>query len=147
MKGLLVIFLIVFSFSLVSAQASKTEKEILATNQAWADAQVKGDLDALDKIFADDLIVTSGNGATRDKKGELADAKPAPDFKTYFFYTEDVRVKVYGKTAVVTGHAKWRINFKGQDADNERRYTSVYVKRNGRWQMVALQVTRIAKPQ
>jgi len=146
MKGLLVVLLIVSGFSSVLAQTSKAEKEILAVNKAWADAQVKSDLDALDKIFADDLIVTSGNGATRDKKGELADAKPAPDFKTYFFNTEDVRVRVYGKTAVVTGHAKWRINFKGQDADHERRYTCVYVKRDSRWQMVALQVTRIAKP-
>ncbi len=146
MKGFLVVVLIMLGFSIVAAQTSKAENEVLAANKAWADAQVKGDLDALDRILADDLIVTAGNGTTRDKKGELADAKPAPDFKTYFFNTEDVRVKVYGKTAVVTGHAKWRINFKGRDADNERRYTCVYVKRDGRWQMVALQVTRIAKP-
>jgi ketosteroid isomerase-like protein len=147
MKHFFVIALILLGFAIVSAQTGRIEREVFAVNKAWADAQVKGDLEALDKIFHDDLIVTSGNGTIRDKKGELADLKPAPDFKTYFFNTEDVRVKVYGKTAVVTGHAKWRINYKGQDADNERRYTSVYVKQNGRWQMVALQVTRIAKPQ
>jgi len=147
MKQIFIIGLILLSFSIVSAQQSKAEKEVLAVNKAWADAQVKGDLEALDKIFHEDLIVTSGNGTLRDKKGELADSKPAPDFKTYFFNTEDVRIKIYGKTAVVTGHAKWRISYQGKDADNERRYTSVYVKQNGRWQMVALQVTRIAKPQ
>jgi ketosteroid isomerase-like protein len=144
MKYFLMVALVLLSFSIVSAQMNKAEKEVLAVNKAWADAQVKGDLDALDKIFHDDLIVTSGNGKLRDKKGELADQKPAPDFKTYFFNTEDVRVKVYGKTAVVTGHAKWRINYQGKEADNERRFTCVYVKQNGRWQMVALQVTRIA---
>lgn len=147
MKQFLIIALILLGFSVLSAQTTKAEKEVLAVNQAWAEAQTKGDLDALDKIFHHDLIVTSGNGTTRDKKGELADMKPSPDFKTYFFNTEDVRVKVYDKSAVVTGHAKWRINFKGKDIDHERRYTCVYVKQNGRWQMVALQVTRIVRPQ
>ena len=147
MKAVLTILLILLGVFTAAAQTSKAEKEVLAVNKAWADAQVKGDLEALDKLFAEEMIVTSGNGALRDKKGELADAKPHPDFKTYFFNTEDLRIKIYGKTAIVTGHAKWRTSFKGKDSDNERRFTCVYVKRDGRWQMVALQVTRIAKPQ
>lgn len=147
MKAVLTILVILLAVLAAAAQTSKDEKEVLKANKAWAEAQVKGDLEALDKLFAEELIVTSGNGALRDKKGELADAKPNPDFKTYFFNTEDLRIKVYGKTAIVTGHAKWRTSFKGKDSDNERRFTCVYVKRDGRWQMVALQVTRIAKPQ
>ena len=51
-----------------------------------------------------------------------------------------------GGAAVLTGHAKWRINYKGRDIDNERRYTSVYAKRGGRWRMVALQLTRLTPP-
>ncbi len=146
MKVFLTAVFLLLSVGAAGAQTSRAEKEVLAANRAWADAQVKGDLAALDKLFAEDLIVTSGSGALRDKKGELADAKPDPDFKTYFFNTEDLRVKIYGKTAVVTGHAKWRTAYKGKDSDNERRFTCVYVRRDGRWQMVALQVTRIAKP-
>lgn len=145
MKHIAIITLILLSFSIISAQTSNAEKEVFAANKAWADAQAKGDLDALDKIFHNDLIVTSGNGTLRDKKGELADQKPTPDFKVHFFNTEDVRVKVYDKTAIVTGHAKWRVNYQNRDLDHERRYTSVYVKEDGRWQMVALQVTRIGR--
>ncbi len=122
-------------------KTSKAEREILALNREWADAMVRGDRAALDRIFSDDLIVTSGDGALRDKKGEMGDG--GPDIKTYFFNTEDLRVRVYKEAAVVTGHAKWRINYKGRDIDNERRYTSVYVKEKGRWRMVALQVTRL----
>jgi ketosteroid isomerase-like protein len=146
MKLALAISLLLLGGLTAAAQSGKAETEVLAANKAWADAQVKGDLDGLDKLFAEELIVTSGNGTLRDKKGELADAKPNPDFKTYFFNTEDLRIKIYDKTAVVTGHAKWRTSYKGKDSDNERRFTCVYVKRDGRWQMVALQVTRIAKP-
>ncbi len=147
MKSALAIFLLLLGGLTAAAQSSNSETEVRAANKAWADAQVKGDLEALDKLFAEELIVTSGNGTVRDKKGELADAKPDPDFKTYFFNTDDLRIKICDKAAVVTGHAKWRTSYKGKDSDNERRFTCVYVKRDGRWQMVAMQVTRIAKPQ
>ena len=50
-------------------------------------------------------------------------------------------MRVYGSAAVLTGHAKWRINFKGRDIDNERRYTCVYARERGRWRMVAMQLT------
>lgn len=129
-----------------AGRLSKVEQEVLAANREWADAMVRGDAAALERLFHDELVVTSGNGTVRGKAGELKDAGPSPDIKTYFFNTEDVRVRVYDAAAVVTGHAKWRINYKGRDIDNERRYTSVYVREKGRWRMVALQITRLPEP-
>lgn len=125
----------------------KEERQVLAANREWADAMVRGDAAALERLFHDELIVTSGNGTVRGKAGELKDAGPSADIKTYFFNTEDVRVRVYDSAAVVTGHAKWRINYRGRDVDHERRYTGVYVKEKGRWRMVALQVTRLPERQ
>ena len=146
MKNLLFLFTFIFLLSLsTAAQTGKTEQQILALNREWADAMVRGDMKALENLFSDDLIVTSGNGTVRGKKEELEDVRPNPDLKTYFFNTEDVRVRVYKNAAVVTGHAKWRINYKGKDIDNERRYISVYAKENGQWRMVAMQLTRINK--
>lgn len=129
-----------------AGRLSKEEREVLAANREWADAMVRGDAAALERLFHDELVVTSGNGTVRDKAGELKDAGPS-DIKTYFFNTEDVRVRVYDDAAVVTGHARWRINYKGRDVDNERRYTSLYVKEKGRWRMVALQITRLPERQ
>lgn len=126
-----------------AGRLSKEERQVLAANRVWADAMVRGDAAALERLFHDELIVTSGNGSVRGKAGELKDAGPSPDIKTYFFNTEDVRVRVYDSAAVVTGHARWRINYKGRDADHERRYTCVYVREKGRWRMAALQVTRL----
>lgn len=125
---------------------TKAEREILALDREWADAMVRGDRAALERIFSDDLIVTSGNGTVRGKEGELGDTAGATDIKTYFFNTEDLRVRVYGGAAVLTGRAKWRINYQGRDIDNERRYTCVYAKERGRWRMVAMQLTRIQPP-
>ena len=130
-----------------TARPGKAEREILALNREWADAMVRGDRAALERIFSDELIVTSGNGTVRGKEGELGDTTGASDIKTYFFNTEDLRVRVYGRAAVLTGHAKWRINYRGRDIDNERRYTCVYAKEHGRWRMVAMQLTRIQPPQ
>jgi ketosteroid isomerase-like protein len=123
---------------------SRAEREILALNREWADAMVRGDRAALERIFSDDLIVTSGDGTLRDKEGEIGDG--GSEIKTYFFNTEDLRVRVYKGAAVVTGHAKWRINYKGRDIDNERRYTCVYARERGRWRMVAMHLTRVQSP-
>jgi len=125
---------------------SKIERQILILNKEWADAMVSGDMAALDRIFDDGLTVTAGNGSTRNKTEEMNDSKPKPDLKTYFFNTEDVKVRIYDDSAVVTGTAKWRINFGGKDVDHEVRYMSVYAKRKGDWRMVALHVTRPRQP-
>ncbi|MGA9773939.1 MAG: nuclear transport factor 2 family protein [Blastocatellia bacterium] len=130
-----------------SENANTAEQEVAALNRVWADSIVRGDMEALDRLFANDMTVTSGNGTVRNKAQEMDDLRPSADIKTYFFNTEDVRVRIFGNAAVVTGHAKWRINLKGRDADNERRYTLVFIKQDGRWQIVAQHLSRIAPPQ
>ena len=120
------------------------EQEITRLNQKWADWIVAGDMNALDRLLDDDLIVTSGSGVLKGKKEEMDDLRPTAEIKTYFFKVDDVRVRVYGESAVVTGQAKWRISLQGRDIDNERRYTTVFVKRNGEWRIVAQHLTKLA---
>ncbi len=127
-----------------SDRLSAPEQQVMAANRAWAEAITKGDAAALDQLFADDMIVTAGNGQIRDKAGEIKDAAgaPDPDFSwTQPFTTEDVRVKIYKDAAVVTGRAKWGFKYKGQDANHDRRYTHLYVKQQGRWRIVAQQIS------
>ena len=127
-----------------SGRMSKAEQQVAALNRAWADAITKGDAATLERLFADDLIVTSGSGEIRDKAGEIKDAAgaPDPDFSwTRPFTTEDVRVKIYQDAAVVTGLAKWGFKYKGQEVNQERRYTHLYVKQRGQWRIVAQQVS------
>ncbi len=150
MKKLFIVAAFALACSAQAARAQsrpgtgKAEREILALDREWADAMVRGDRAALERIFSDDLIVTSGDGTLRDKRGEMGDG--GPEIKTYFFHTDDLRVRVYGRAAVLTGRAKWRINIQGRDVDHERRYTCVYARERGRWRMVAMQLTRVAPP-
>ncbi len=129
-----------------SARTSKAERQVAALNQAWAGAITKTDAKTLDRLFADEMIVTSGSGAIRDKAGEIKDAtgdgKPDPDYvSTEPFTTADVRVKIYKNAAVVTGKALWAFKYKGQTVNQERRYTHLYINERGQWRIVAQQIS------
>lgn len=122
---------------------SDDEREILALNRQWADAIVRGDVATLDRLFAEDMILTDSNGNVRNKAQEIESLRPGADLTTYFFNTDDVLVRVHGNAAVLTGRATWRIRYQGRDVDNARRYTSMYARQNGRWRIVAQHLTRI----
>jgi len=121
---------------------TKAEQEVLARNQAWCDAIVKGEMETLNQLLADDYIITSSNGALRDKRGELADLKLPRGLSWVFVKTDDLRVRVYGQAAVVTGRVRWRVRNRDREVDDERRFTSVFVKQKGQWRIVTQQMTR-----
>ena len=126
------------------APLGRAEQAVAEVNRAWADAIARGDMETLDRLFADDMILTSASGELRNKAQEMNDLRPSADIKTYFFNTDDVRVRVYGDSAVVTGHAKWRINLKGRDVDLERRYTMVLVRQKRGWRIVAQHLSHVS---
>jgi len=60
------------------------------------------------------------------------------------FRLEDLEAHVYGDAATVTGANVITATYKGQDASDKFRFTDVFVKRDGRWQVVATQGTKVA---
>ena len=52
-----------------------------------------------------------------------------------------MRVKIYQGAAVVTGLAKWGFKYKGNEVNQERRYTHTYIKQKGQWRIVAQQIS------
>lgn len=129
------------------AKVGKAEAQLLALDRAWADAIARGDVATLDRLFAPEFMIVSPNGDLKNKEQEINNLKPAPDVTTYYFRSEDTQVRVYKDAAVLTGRAVWRVRYKGRDIDNNRRYTTTYIKRGGRWQMVAQQISgNIAAP-
>jgi ketosteroid isomerase-like protein len=122
-------------------KVGKDEAAVLAADRAWADAAARGDVRALGELFADDFMIVSPNGDLKNKQQEINNLAPAPDVTTYYFRTEDVEARVYDDAAVVRGRAVWKVKWQGRDIDNNRRYTSTYVKRGGRWLLVAQQIS------
>ncbi|HMO79633.1 MAG TPA: nuclear transport factor 2 family protein [Pyrinomonadaceae bacterium] len=120
----------------------KAGREIMATIAAWATSVQERDTAAMDKIFADDVVITTYEGQVRGKAGELEAFKPNPNVRTTSIKNEDVGIKIFGEVGVVTALTKVTVETGGREIAFGMRYTAVFVKRDGRWQIVALQTTR-----
>ena len=124
------------------AQRTNAEQEILQVELAWNRALEQGDTAALDRIWAEEFLDTSFDGTVTTKEQDLA-AVASGDLGYQSSKVRDLVIRVYGKAAVVKGHWTAVGQFQGVDVSGEFRYTDVYVKREGRWQAVASQITRI----
>ena len=110
-------------------------KELTRLEQVWNDAHLKGDADALRKLWAEDLFVTVPDMPVMNKEELLAIWK-AGKMKFDIYKTSDIRIKVYGNSAVVTGQLVRIRDAKSTKFEDDWRFTKVYVRRGGRWQVV-----------
>ena len=123
---------------------SGVEQELLALETAWDDAVAAKDQAKLEEIVADDFIVNSANGSVANKR-QMITSIMAPELIIEPFKTEDVRVRVYGNTAVLSGWFAQRGTFKGEPFEGVSRYTDVYVKRGGKWRAVLAHATKLPR--
>ena len=121
----------------------KLQQELLKQFQASADAIVKGDLTLFEKSSADDYTSIDSFGALRDKKATQEFLKSG---KFESWKIDDVKVRLYGNTAVATGRSTAKGRVGGVDVTGQYFNTAVLVNREGRWLIVTAQYTRIAKP-
>jgi ketosteroid isomerase-like protein len=111
-------------------------KELTRLEQVWNDAHLRGDAKALDQLWADDLFVTVPDMPVMNKEESLAISK-AGKMKFDIYKTSDLRIKVYGNSAVVTGQLVRIRDASSTKFEDDWRFTKVYVRRGGRWQVVA----------
>jgi ketosteroid isomerase-like protein len=122
--------------------ASGDEAALKALEKKWDAANLKGDIGALNAIFADTFISTSSAGKVRTKEKMLAQLKSGElSYKTSKM--DDMKVFVYGDTAVVNGRWKAKFVKKGRSVDTSERLTDTYVRQNGQWKCVASQGSTI----
>ena len=130
----------------LAAQNQNTVRELTQLNDAYDQAWVRGDVAALERVMADDFTSTSTDGRFRSKAQSL-DALRSGDLKITSAKSDDVVVRMYGNTAVVTGRWIGSGQYKGESWNANERYTSVLVNRNGRWQYVADHASEIKQQQ
>jgi hypothetical protein len=120
--------------------AQNPEQELKRLENEWLNSYLRGDKNTFDRIVADDFTRTdeSGKFATKTQEKEIVRAPPAS--VKVSLTNEDMQVRLYGETAVVTG----RIVCKVQDSLNfQSRFTDTFVRRKRRWQIVARHYSRI----
>ncbi|HEY0625655.1 MAG TPA: nuclear transport factor 2 family protein [Allosphingosinicella sp.] len=132
--------------ALVAAQGvEQDKKDLLALERQWNTAVVERDVQALDRILADDFMLIWIDGSVTRKPQMLTGAK-ARRVEIDPFETEDVEVRVYGDTAVVTGRFSQTVRLGEQSETNRFAYTDVYRRTADGWRAVSAHATRIAPP-
>lgn len=125
------------------AQPDSVVEELVGLEDAWAAAVQASDISALDDIIAEDYVGTTATGAVQDKQQYLS-AFVSGDRVTSVLTTEDLCVRLYGDTAVITHGGSAEGQFRGTPTGGDFRWTHVFVRRDGRWRAVSNHVTRIA---
>jgi len=108
------------------------------------DALRNKDRAALERILADNLSWVA-RGDRLDKAQVIADVM-SENLHFKALTHDGVMVKMFGNTAVMTGHSTSVLEYKGKMFTAPRLFTSVYMNLNGQWQLVAHQVTDLDKP-
>ncbi len=127
-------------------QTQTAVEEIKRIDQERIQAQIHADAAALDRIYADDFIGIGPSGTVRTKPEVLADFT-SHDLKFQSITTDDVRIRVYGNTVVETGRSTMVGQDKGKVVPRDNRFTRVWVRRRGRWQIVTNHYsTLVAQP-
>ena len=118
------------------------EQTLMNMEQEMADAIVKNDISVFEKYFADNGSFTDPGGMLTTKAQAIAMFKSG-DLKIESTKIDDMKVQRFGNTAIVTYRTTDKGMFKTQDISGQYRWTDVFVKMGGKWQLVASQGTRI----
>jgi ketosteroid isomerase-like protein len=106
-------------------------------------AMATKDVATLEALIADDLIYTHSS-ARLDTKRSLIDNMTSGSTVYTAVEPSDVKAQDLGDTVVLTGIAQIKVTANGNPLAFGVRFTDVYAKRDGRWQMVTWQSTKLA---
>jgi ketosteroid isomerase-like protein len=117
-------------------------EEIKKMESERSDAGVTKDFNVFNSATADDYMQIDFDGIVLDKTATLERIKSSYA-QLHSNVLDDMIVRIYGNTALVNARANPKGIMKGKEFSDAIRYTRVYVKRDGHWQVVLFQQTRI----
>lgn len=140
MRLLGIIVLVLLAGGLVMASKKDTSNELVSAEQKFCDALQRADWKTLEQIYADDLIFTNAEAGVSHKSEEVRNVRSG-DLRLESIEMSDVKVQDLGGVSVVTGKLIEKGRYKAEDLGGTYRFTDVWAKRSGRWQLVAGQET------
>jgi len=114
------------------------ETEILRLEEELTQTEMRVDVQALDQIYADDIMVTAPIGICVDKPAVMTEIRAAAEKAVVGKYDKnDLKIRVYGDTAVSSYRMSAEATFEGMEIKRQLCITNVWMKRNENWQIVA----------
>jgi len=149
--GIAVMLLTVASISSGQRQSARRNRRvngaqvIKQVDHERIQAQIDADAAALNRLYADDFIGIGPSGVMRTKPQVISDFTSG-SLKFQSIVTDDVRVRIYGNTAVETGRSTMIGQDGGKIVPRDNRFTRVWVKQQGRWRLVANHYSPLLRP-
>jgi ketosteroid isomerase-like protein len=113
----------------------EAEKYIIESERLWAESVANGDASVVERILADDFVGVDPDGSLYEKAKMVSGTREAP--KYYISnHLNEVKVRFFGDTAVAQGNESWEQR-KGTPKHGRFVWTDTWIKRNGKWQIVA----------
>jgi ketosteroid isomerase-like protein len=116
--------------------------EIKSLENARLAAGLRNDIDAVSAMTADDYLQIDTDGRVLNKAATLERINSSYA-RLVANPVDDLAVRVYGNTAILTARARPQGVLDGKEFTDALRYSRIYVKRDGRWQVVLFQQTRV----
>jgi hypothetical protein len=122
---------------------AEIQKQILAVDNQRYEAMEKRDMAAMDRLHADGLVFINTKGRMLNKAEYLEEVRSG-NLKFLSVETTDYHFGIYGDTVIMSGRANSVVEYHGVVNKKPRRFTSVFIKLQGQWRLVAHQATLIA---
>jgi ketosteroid isomerase-like protein len=116
---------------------------VLSLENAWNQAEVTHDAQALSTLLAETFDFTDDDGRLMNKSQWLAHIRYGVDLY-YQLSSSGMSVHLYGNVAVATGMYQYKITEKGKGVMRSGRFTDVWIQQNAKWKCVASQATLIS---
>jgi ketosteroid isomerase-like protein len=110
--------------------------KVIAMENAWNQAELHNDANAVELLLADDFVMTTAEGTQYGKSEVIASVKDK-SYKPDALQSSDMKVHSATNTAVVTGNYYEKGTDKGKPWERRGRFTDTWVWTNGRWQCLA----------
>jgi ketosteroid isomerase-like protein len=114
------------------------------TEQAdvWDKAIVRKDRGAIERNMADDFRHIDGQGNVQTK-GPFVDDLVSPDLQIDPYTVENFDVRIYTDVALLSGTTQMTGKYQGKPFASHYRYIDIYVRRDGQWKIVSVQISKI----
>ena len=148
MKHLLLsILTLLIAASAFAAETAPEGAELTKLLHQFLAGAGRNDAEMHERFWADDVIYTSALGVRRGKAEIMSNVRapepPKPEDGTTVYSGEDIRIQQYGETAIVAFRLVATTDKSGNKEVTNYLNTGTFLKRGGKWQVVAWQATKM----